>query len=284
MLTGMTPSFASALDPRFSFGMYIPSTSGKSVQASATETETSDGPLPLLVLIHGTRRQSQSLLASFAPFADAHHVALLAPLFPAGIVDPSDVHNYKGVLYTPKGSDAGTDSIRFDLVLLGMLAQAARVWHVDVARVWMHGFSGGAQFVHRFVYLHAGRVRGASVGAPGAVTHAGEEGQWPRGLGDVEAVFRIRVDWDAVRRVKMLIVVGERDTDGAGLRKDEKAGKNRVERARYLHSGLVAAGVEKAELVVVAGMGHDGGKCVPAVEEWLARAGPRTLPFNSDRF
>ncbi|KAJ7272640.1 hypothetical protein B0H12DRAFT_1228654 [Mycena haematopus] len=256
MLSGKTPFFASTLDPRFSFGMYIP---------AAHSFDAAAGRLPLLVLIHGTRRDAQTLLAGFASFAEAHGVAVLAPLFPAGVVDAWDVHNYKGVVYRPSSGEV----IRFDEVLLSMVGQAAGMWRVEGGRFWMHGFSGGGQFVHRFVYLWAGRVCGASVGAPGAVTlDTGE--RWPRGVGDVEGVFGVRVDWEEIRRVQMVIVVGERDTDASGIGKDERAGKNRLERARYLHSMLVGRGVA-AELAVVPGMGHEGTKCIGTVQSWLGR-------------
>ncbi|KAJ6485736.1 hypothetical protein C8R45DRAFT_1098504 [Mycena sanguinolenta] len=157
MLSGMTPFFACTRDPRF----------------SGRRTRSDDSAeLPLLVLIHGVRRDTHVLLSRMQSFADKQGVALMVPLFPAGVGDPRglDVHNYKAVAYRPPGGD---EVIRFDEILLAMVAQAARTWRLaaDGERLWIHGFSGGGQFVHLFVLLHPARVRGASVGAPTAVVH-----------------------------------------------------------------------------------------------------------------
>ncbi|KAJ6485733.1 poly hydrolase [Mycena sanguinolenta] len=276
MLSGMTPFFACTRDPRFSFAMYIPS----SPSASPPARRSNDTALPLLVLIHGVRRDTHVLLSGMQSFADTHRVALMAPLFPAGAGDPRalDVHNYKAVAYRPPGGD---EVIRFDEILLAMVAQAARTWRLgDGERFWIHGFSGGGQFVHRFVLLHPARVRGASVGAPAAVVHLPRPGEnakekekeekWPKGLRDVQAVFGRGVDWDEVRKVKLLVVVGDRDTDPSGIGKDEVAGRNRLERAKYLHAALVARGAA-AELIVVEGMAHSEAKCLPVTEQWLRR-------------
>ncbi|KAJ7801103.1 poly hydrolase [Mycena olivaceomarginata] len=251
MLTGKTPFFAYTLDPRFSFGLYIP---------PAHSFEPTAPRLPLLVVVHGTRRQTGGTLTRLAPFADKHGLAVLMPLFPAGIIDPYDVHNYKHILYR---------GIRFDEVLLGMVAQAGGVWRVETERFWLHGFSGGGQFAHRFLYLHSQRLHGVSIGAPGGITHPGvQHGKWPAGLEDVEEVFGIKVDFEEMARVKVQLVVGEKDTDGSALGKDDKAGTNRVERVRYLQGALEEIGVS-SELTVVGGVGHDGVKCLPTVEGWL---------------
>jgi len=251
MLTKKTPFFACTFDPRFSFGLYVP---------SSHSFEPSAARLPLLVVVHGTRRQTGGYLTHLGSFAEAHRVVILTPLFPAGIIDPFDVHNYKNILY---------HDIRFDHVLLAMVEQAGNVWRVETERFWLHGFSGGGQFAHRFLYLHPQRLRGVSIGSPGAITHPGKEhGKWPGGLADAETVFGVTLDWAEVQRVPVQLLVGEKDTDGSILGKDEKAGANRLERVRYLHKALVGCGVQ-AELVIVPGVAHDGMKCLPAVEAWL---------------
>ena len=45
------------------------------------------------------------------------------------------------------------------------------------------GFSGGAQFAHRFLYIHPGRLRAVSLGAPGLVTMLDETRAWWVGTG-----------------------------------------------------------------------------------------------------
>ncbi|KAJ7886011.1 poly hydrolase [Mycena leptocephala] len=251
MLTGKTPFFACAADPRFSFSLYIPPSHSFSPTAP---------PLPLLVLIHGTRRQTAPFLTHLKSLADTHHLALLTPLFPAGILDPTDLHNYKSLLF---------HDIRFDLVLLSMLSQAASIWRISTDQFYLHGFSGGAQFAHRFMYLHPERLLGVSIGAPGAITHPDGAAAWPAGLQDAARVFGVEEpDFAKIARVPVQLLVGEKDTDGAMLSKDDVAGPNRIERVRYLQRALKGRGVE-AELTVVPGVGHDGTKCLPHVEKWM---------------
>jgi poly(3-hydroxybutyrate) depolymerase len=86
----------------------------------------------------------------------------LAPLFPSGIIDPSDEDNYKFIKY---------HDIRFDHVLLAMIDEVAIKYRVNKDRFLLHGFSGGGQFVHRFFYLHPKRLMGVSIGAPGRITY-----------------------------------------------------------------------------------------------------------------
>ncbi|KAJ7089820.1 hypothetical protein B0H15DRAFT_272977 [Mycena belliarum] len=243
---GATPFVACTADPRFAFAMYIP---------AAHSFALGTPRLPLLVAVHGARRDTSAFGALHA-LCERRGLALLVPRFPAG-------HHYQALASAHGG-------VRFDEVLLAMLGQAGRTWRVATARVWLHGFSAGGQFAHRFLYVHARRLRGVAVGAPGGVTRVTGEG-WPVGVGDVHRVFGLGegVDWAAVRRVEVLVVVGERDTETGTIGRDEVAGRTRVERARFLHAALVGRGVG-AVLEVVAGVGHDGARCLPAVEAWLA--------------
>ncbi|KAJ7797519.1 hypothetical protein B0H14DRAFT_54885 [Mycena olivaceomarginata] len=182
------------------------------------------------------------------------------PLFPAGIIDPYDVHNYKHILYR---------GIRFDEVLLGMVAQAGGVWRVETERFWLHGFSGGGQFAHRFLYLHPQRLHGVSIGAPGGSRIRGcSTGSGRRGWRMSRRCSGSRLILRRWRASRCSLWSGEKDTDGSALGKDDKAGTNRVERVRYLQGALEEIGVS-SELTVVGGVGHDGVKCLPTVEGWL---------------
>ncbi|KAJ7102989.1 poly hydrolase [Mycena crocata] len=249
MLTGKTPFFACTNDPRFSFCLYVPS------------CHSFDGPrLPLLVVVHGTRRQTGGYITHLKAFSEKYRVVILCPLFPAGIIEPLDVHNYKALLY---------HDIRFDLVLLSMLTQAAETWRIDAERFFLHGFSGGAQFAHRFLYLHPTRLRGVSVASPGAITHPTADHAWPKGLADVEGLFGIVPDFAQITRVPLQLLVGEKDTDTSMISRDDMAGPNRLERARYLHAAFARRGTKSGELGVLPGVAHDGMKFLPAVEAWM---------------
>ncbi|MFB8773938.1 poly(aspartic acid) hydrolase [Streptomyces broussonetiae] len=253
-LTGPTPLFALARDPRFSYCLYVPGRHGP------------DGPpRPLVVAVHGTRRRVETLRDAFADFAERHDCVVLAPLFPAGITGPNDVHSYK--LLSPAG-------FRADEVLLAMVEEAAARWHVRTDRFHLHGFSGGGQFAHRFAYLHPGRLASLSVGAPGRVTLADPGTPWWHGTADAEELFGTGPGLAALRDVPVQLVIGEQDTGTAGLappdeRGSDPAAGNRTDLIHALRANWRTHGID-ARLDTVPGAGHDHFGVLPAVQRFLA--------------
>lgn len=257
---GRTPIFASRMDQRFSWCCYIPEgydPAGEIVH-------------PLAVLVHGSLRDADILRDEFIDFAEQHQCVLLAPLFPAGIDDPDDLHNYKHMIY---------HGIRYDLVLLDMIDELATRYRVEKDKVLMHGFSGGAQFAHRFLYLHPHRLRAVSVGAPGTVTLPDDRAKWWVGLNGMEEIFGQPIDIDAMRRVAVQLVIGDADIETWDVTVGPKSplwmegindsGENRVERLRTLEKGLKAIGVEP-RFDTVAGISHDGTGIQPPVKAFFS--------------
>ncbi|KAJ7065261.1 poly hydrolase [Mycena amicta] len=236
----MVEFFACTADPRFSFSLYIPS------------KHALDGArIPLLVAVHGIRRNVEGLVDHLKNFSEQHTIAVLCPLFPAG-------YSYNQLV---------SHDIRFDKVLFAMLDQAAGIWRIETERFFLHGFSAGGQFAHRFLYVHPTRLRGVSIGAPGSITRPSlKEMRWPKGVGNIEQVFGKSVDWEAVATVPVQVVVGERDTEMDML---SGSGGSRVERAQRLESELCDVGCLSV-LTLVRNVGHNGLECISAVEDWLA--------------
>ncbi|MFE6286426.1 poly(aspartic acid) hydrolase [Streptomyces sp. NPDC057877] len=253
-LTGPTPFFALASDPRFSYCLYVPT------------DHTPDGPpLPLVVTVHGTRRRAETLRDAFADFAERHHCVVLAPLFPAGITGPNDVDSYKLL------SSAG---FRADEALLHMVEEAAARWHVRADRFHLHGFSGGGQFAHRFAYLHPDRLASLSVGAPGRVTFLDPTTAWWHGTADMKEQFGTDADPAALRGLPVQLVIGENDTDAAELAPDDgpgaaSSGTNRTERIHALRANWREHGFD-TRLDIVPGTGHQHFAVLPAVQRFLA--------------
>lgn len=110
---------------------------------------------------------------------------------------------------------------RLDLQTLAMVDDArARVAALGVqteARILMHGHSAAGMFVNRFVMLHPGRVKAASIGAPGGwpiaplVRFAGESLRYPVGVADMPAIGGTSFDSSAVARVPQFHFLGARD-------------------------------------------------------------------------
>jgi pimeloyl-ACP methyl ester carboxylesterase len=257
LLTGQTPFFASTFDQRFSFSLFVPT------------SHLFDGPeLPVLVIIHGTRRQTGTYLTRLKDFSEQHRCVIFCPLFPAGIIDPGDMHNYKTVLYR---------DIRFDLVLLSMLDQAAQIWKLKIDKFFMHGFSGGGQFAQRFFYLHPHRLAAVSIGAPGRITPPDITQPWPAGLSDVHDIFGLPnvPNFHIMNNVPVKMVVGANDLDTSMLdgvknpnTAELEAGDTRVDRLKWLARAWMDKGVS-VELTLVPGLAHNGIRCLPVVEAWM---------------
>jgi pimeloyl-ACP methyl ester carboxylesterase len=149
-----------------------------------------------------------------------------------------------------------------------MVREVAETTGCEGERFFLHGYSGGGQFVHRYLLLHPGRVRAASVGAPGAVTLLDEAQPWWGGTADVHERFGHPLDLAAVREVPVQLVVGSDDTDTRGLREQppsrfwpsdqERRGAHRIARLQALQRSLQAIGT-RTSFELMPGVGHGEG-------------------------
>lgn len=256
--TGVFPFRACRADRRFSYTLYVP-TSFRPDRA---------GSARLLVVVHGSERAPESARDLFTDLAEESGRIVLAPLFPMAVTDREETHNYLFLEY---------EGIRFDLVLLAMVAEVAQRYGVPAQELWLAGFSGGGQFVHRFAYLHASRLSAVSIGAPGIVNTLDPGRDWFVGVRDVGQRFGQPVDWEGLRRLKVQVVVGSEDTasdvliaPGDPLYADgvNEAGADRVERARFLNALLREAGVN-SRLDVVQGAAHAAAQVQLAVDSFF---------------
>lgn len=255
---GITPYFALQSDPRFSYCLYVPR---KSPPAGYR----------LLVALHGTARHAEGYRDAFADFAEAKGALVLAPLFPAGIEGPEDLSDYKRLR-------SGT--IPYDLRLLDMVAEVAARYPLREGGFFLHGFSGGGHFAHRFLLAHPQQLAGVSIGAPGIVTLPDPQADWWAGIRDFAAVFGHAPDLAAIARVPVHVCVGDRDTetweitlapgDGWWMQGAEwQAQATRIARAERLVQALREVGCD-VRFDLVPGAGHDGAAMIPCVQHWMA--------------
>lgn len=258
---GASPFRACRADRRFAYSTYVPS----SEQASPGRRR------PLLVVMHGTDRRPEQMRELFEPLAEELDCVLLAPLFPAAVTPDEELHNYIFLRYK---------EIRFDEILLSMVDEVAQTLHAAADRFWMAGFSGGAQFANRFAYLHASRLAGVSIAAPGMITSLDTGERWFAGIGGVEAEFGRPIDWQGLKRLPVQVVVGGEDTRPEVLVAPTSPlfcpgindrGSNRVERALNLHNLLVEAGV-RSQFDLVPGADHLPSELHPCVAAFFRAA------------
>ncbi len=129
---------------------------------------------PALVNIHPTDGDGRTMLLTWERYADEIGLVLVSPTFGPGY------HRLAG----------GEDEI-----LLAILDEVGKQVSLE-RRVLLFGFSGGAQFAHRFAFRHPERVRGSIVVAAGDYDPppaGGEKGPFLVLVGEEDAIAPDRV-------------------------------------------------------------------------------------------
>ncbi|MBT0585168.1 hypothetical protein [Alteromonas oceanisediminis] len=257
---GTTPFFALQHDKRVSYCLFVPE----------TYEEESDKRYELIVLIHGTERGASKYRDSFVDFANSYDCIVLAPLFPVGLCGPGELDNYKLI----KQGD-----FRFDNLLLEMVNEVNAKYRLASEKFFLHGFSGGGHFTHRFFYLHPHRLHAISIGAPGVVTLLDTSLNWWTGVKDIEAQFGISIDWEQLKQVKVQMVVGDQDKQTWEITIPEDsswwmtgandAGATRIERLNALKASFEKHSIH-CEFCLVPGIAHDGWAVLDDVKRFFA--------------
>jgi len=254
---GRTAMFSARVDPRFQYCLYVPPTVGPGTQ--------------LVVCVHGTSRTSfLDFRDGFAEFGRWNDCVILCPIFPIGPLGDGARSGYK---YLREGD------IRYDRVLLGMVEEVGEKY----GRRWddfaLFGFSGGGHFVHRFAILHPKRLWAACIGASGSVTLLDPDRDWWVGIRDLEEVFGIAFDREALAKVPVQMLVGDADletweiTHKPGgtywMEGANDAGRTRPERLDALRRSFEAAGVT-VRFDLVPGVAHSRMLVIDRVQDFLA--------------
>ena len=196
----------------------------------------------LLVTIHGHDREASIRIEHFIPLAERHQYVLLGPHFPPSV----------------RFQMLGIGGERADLRLLDLVEEVSEDLSLDANQFDLIGYSGGAQFAHRFLYVWPRRLRTVVVGAPGTVTLPSKRERWPSGVRDQARVAGARFDLAEVRRPRTMLLVGSEDLLLEGLNQNPwamRTGATRLARARTLHAAWLVAGIEH-EYVEVSGSTH----------------------------
>lgn len=254
-------TIACQLDQRFSYCTYAP-----------REIATRGGDsYRIVVAVHGSDRDFHELRESFADLADRENLIILAPLFPSGIEDTEDHDNYKYILYR---------GIRFDQILLAMVDEVVQRFGLKNESFYMFGFSGGAHFAHRFLYLHPERLSAVSVAAPGSVTLIDESQDWWVGTGNIKEVFGLPFRLDIIRQVPVQLLIGDNDLITDAITHSESsphwmpgansAGKTRIDRLETLRDNFTEYGLD-VQFECIPGVGHEASRLVEGAKDFFSR-------------
>lgn len=222
-------------DPRQEYLVYVPSTGGHGA--------------PLFVSVHGLSRNSEEQASRFAGYCETLGVVLVAPVFAA------EQHGD----YQRLGRN------RADLVLSAIVEEVASTTGAAAERIHLFGYSGGAQFAHRYTMAHPHRVARAVIASAGWYTFPDVGRRYPHGVRPSRRLPDLHFDPEEFLRVPMAVLVGEQDQTSGRLRRskriDRQQGVTRVERARsWVAAMRAAAEAYHLEPLVtyeeVAGSGH----------------------------
>lgn len=257
---GSTTIFSCRFDPRFQYCLYVPPGFDDAPQAHT-----------LVVAMHGTGRSMTQYRDAFAEFARYNRCVVLAPLFPVGPLGDGNSHGFKYII---------EQDIRYDQVLLAMVDEIGDSLHTRFEKFLLFGYSGGGHFVHRFLYIHPERLLGVSIGAPGSVTLLDEDKEWWVGVKNFEALFHKPLNYEALRKVPVHLVVGKVDLETWEITHQPSgryylpgcndAGVTRIERNTSLMNSLRAHGVDATQ-DIVPNVGHDGMKVLNQVKDFFLR-------------
>jgi pimeloyl-ACP methyl ester carboxylesterase len=209
----------------------------------------------VLVSVHGVSRNAEEHIELLRPLADRHGVPLVAPVFAADRFRDFQRLGRKG-----RGP-------RADLALIRVLNELNLATGWDTSIIDMFGFSGGAQFAHRFALAHPQRVRRLVLGAAGWYTMPDDTLPYPYGTADASGLDAVRLNTVAMARLPTLVLVGERDdrADDEELNRSQvvcgSQGGTRLERAQNWTHAMNTFAADRGEpeqvsLVTLPGVDH----------------------------
>ena len=218
-----------------------------------------DPAAPPLVAVHGIGRGAREMAENFAARAAAEGRAVVAPLF-----DETRWQGYQRAV-APR---------RADLALLGLLGDLAAAGIVAGDAVDLVGYSGGAQFAHRFAMLYPHRLRRLSVCAAGWWTMPTPAAAFPYGVAGAWGM-RLAAGMDRFLGLDLAVSVGaDDDRPDPAMRSapalDAAQGPHRVARAQAWVAALRAEAARRGlpaprlSLTLLPGCGHDFAACAAA--------------------
>lgn len=230
---------------------------------------------PALVVVHGVATGAQAYFDAFRVLAMRHQRVLLVPSF--------ERPRFKG--YQQLGGSEG--DLAAAHALLATLSAAAERLGAGLGRVDLVGFSGGAQFAHRFAMLYPGCVRRVVVAAAGWYTYLDPSRPFPHGSGPSAASGGRPVEADRFLQIPLRVMVGENDVHRDRLlRADEvieaQQGSHRLARGLHWYEHLLQESHRRGDesrssFRLLPGAGH-------SFRQALKRGGfgERTLAFFED--
>ena len=215
---------------------------------------------PVLIAVHGIRCDALEIVQGFEPLAERMGCVVVAPVFSRDIY-----FDYMRLACDGRG-------LRPDIALAAILEEIPAKTGVSVNRCHMFGFSGGAQFVHRYMMAWPDRVARAVLASPGWFTFPDLGTRFPQGLQPTDTLPDLHFALPELLSVPVSVMVGELDVmrDETFMKRkslDHQQGVNRVERAqrwvRHMRSAALAHNLDTGyEFQLLPRSGHSFNQCM----------------------
>lgn len=207
-------------DPRQSYFLYIPCSGGATAR--------------IFVTVHGISRNAREHAERFAPFAERYGVVLIAPYF-----SHDRFPDYQRLGRKGRGE-------RADVALDRIVAEVGRLTDAQIGKLFLFGYSGGAQFVHRYALAHPERVAKVALGAAGWYTFPDSSVKYPKGIAPTKNLPDITFDPARFLTIPTCVLVGERDVrQDVALNKSpaiaQQQGVTRLERGAHWIGAMTRA-------------------------------------------
>ena len=257
----MVPALANSMTSDAPAITFRPASEAKGIACWLAVPDRMSADEPPLVAVHGIRRNARQQAELFARRANALGRPVIAPLFDRQL--------------WPRYQQAVRRG-RADLALIALMQELRTQGVWKTRQFELSGFSGGAQFAHRFAMLHPQMISRLTVASAGWYTFP-DTAPFPYGL----SARRDRPDpWSAVDEQKIArflaiptqVCVGAddnlRDSNlRAGDRIDAQQGEHRLIRgirwARALQRAAIARDMPPcASFIALSACGHDFRQCV----------------------
>ena len=186
----------------------------------------------VIVCVHGISRDAKQQITAFQQQANNYNHAIIAPLF--------SKKYYQGYQRLETGAAGYTSSEALNKILHDVHEKYA----IKTDNITLFGYSGGAQFSHRYAMLYPEKINKLIVCASGWFTYPDENIKYPYGLkGIQDSVTSMAKNLPTFLQLKIRILVGELDniTDPALNRKkriNRQQGYHRLERAKRWSNAL----------------------------------------------
>ena len=193
-------------------------------------TTRSSNP-PLVVSAHGASRNAEEHGRLLSAYCEMHGAVLVVPVF-----SPGKYPDYQRLGRVGRGR-------RADLALDRIVEEVAAFTGASAERFHLFGFSGGAQFAHRYALAHPRRVASGVFASAGWYTFPDPTRRFPHGTWPTAQLPGMRFDAEEFLKVPMKVIVGENEHDKQlrrSERLDREQGTSRAERARNWVSAMQA--------------------------------------------